>query len=401
MFTVNHIEDALEFLAGFAEQSHEIEVQKSDIGLIRSIARQTFRGTALTDRQCELVKTKLIFYADELFNEGIEIANVIDQLRMPLRELDRTKSIKLDDNKIRIKFVFNKKYIGKIEELRNELGASDYNSRTKTHTYDLNEKACFEIIDRFNDCSFEIDKELQEWYEKIKDMKNNKSNYMPGIYGLQLKNIAKSAVDYMISDIGEPTIENLALFRDRADTYGLYHFDREDLEKSLASLTELSQKIILRSQTNVMVNSDQYTYKDLFASILELNRMPMIVLTSEKYCWTQLYNFSECTDNIVFPENISVMFRLDNSTEKNKTFNMFVKEKGYNTPLDKQTKIVYSKKNEIPKTIVANDWQPKTAIILGSERLNDKVDGYIKNCDLIIHYDNDTSPFFYNRIEKL
>lgn len=401
MLNVNHIEDVIELLAGLSSD-HTINVDSSDISLIRSIARQTFKGTALTDRQLELMRSKVILYQKELEDHGIDVDDNILQLRLPLRQIDRTKSISLVDNKIKIRFIFNKKYIGKIQELRDSIGRSEYNTKEKAHYYDFNEKNCYSIIKAYESCSFEIEQSLFEYYKKLEDMMENKENYVPGIYGLKLKNIAKSAVDFMISDIGEPTIDNLALFRDRAEVYGLFHFDDKDLEKSLQNLSDLSKKLILRSNINVLVPPSKYNLKDVFASVLELNRMPLVVLINEKTALDDIKMFHPCTSGgLVFPENVSVMFRLDNNTDYNKAFNLFIKENNINRPLDNKTKIVYTKKNELPKTLLEKDWKPKTAIVIGSERLDGKVTDYIKTCDLVIHFDSEASPFYYRGIDRL
>ena len=53
----NTIEDLLEILAGLQGQG-QIQIDPNDATIMHSVARQTFKGTALTDRQYNLMKEK-------------------------------------------------------------------------------------------------------------------------------------------------------------------------------------------------------------------------------------------------------------------------------------------------------------------------------------------------------
>lgn len=65
MEQVNYtVEDSLELLVGL-RKTVSFELEKSDISFLSSIARQTFKGVALTDRQCNVVKEKLIKYKEQ------------------------------------------------------------------------------------------------------------------------------------------------------------------------------------------------------------------------------------------------------------------------------------------------------------------------------------------------
>ena len=55
-------------------------------------------------------------------------------------------------------------------------------------------------------------------------MNNNKKNYVPGIYSLKLKNLHAKAIDYAISTIGSPDVDNLAMYKDRDQLLGIDTF---------------------------------------------------------------------------------------------------------------------------------------------------------------------------------
>ena len=58
------IEDCLEVIAGLSCNT-SIEIEKSDKTIMYSIARQVYKGSALTDKQFALMKTKLAAYKSQ------------------------------------------------------------------------------------------------------------------------------------------------------------------------------------------------------------------------------------------------------------------------------------------------------------------------------------------------
>jgi len=112
-------------------------------------------------------------------------------------------------------------------------------------------------------------------------MHNNKNNYIPGIYGLKLQNLHTKAIDYMISSVGNPDVDNLALYKDRSQLFGIKHFDEGDLNSSINKLTTLSQKIVKRTRPLILVNNTEHTFDRVAESLLELNRYPLLVCLND------------------------------------------------------------------------------------------------------------------------
>ena len=126
------IEDCLEVVAGLTSTDNFV-IDDNDKTIIHSIARQVFKGTALTDRQCLLMKQKLNDYFTQFLSydyTNYEVA--IHELRQPLRQIDRRKYIKISDTNEReelnkdnsqwivIRFPFSKKAIIKLEKVANK-----------------------------------------------------------------------------------------------------------------------------------------------------------------------------------------------------------------------------------------------------------------------------------------
>ena len=99
--------------------------------------------------------------------------------------------------------------------------------------------------------------------------------------------------------------------------------------------------------------------------------------------------------NIIFEQDMSVLFRVDNDKEAGKNFNDYVRVNKLNNLLDKNTKVVYINSNKFPKPLLKNEWNPSAVLAIGSQRMNTKVSDYVNPLDLIIHYDTDLSPFHH------
>lgn len=412
---MNTVEDCIEILAGMQKQNGEFNLERSDYNLITSLARQTYKGIAYTDRQYQLAVQKVSYYKDQFESNGYNIDLALESLRLPTRQLDRSRWVKIVDapNKmvyksedkglwIAIRFVFQKKLISEIEHIKRTIGDGIYDKLEKTHFFPLNERNAYEIISTFNqDKGFEVEQELKEYYEKLKFMNQNKEQYLPGIYNFKLKNLHEKNLDYAISSIGEPSLDNLHFYYDQKDRFGLYHFDEHDVSASMKNLTSLSRKIVQRTKNQILINNKEFTIENLAESVLELYRFPLIVVLTEKTCYDELIKYHRAFEGIIPNESCSVMFRLDNADGAE--FNQYIKRHNLNNLVDNDTKIVYINSSKIPKPLLKSDWQPIAAITnsSGYRSNTSKVDTYIENLDLIIHYDDDVSPWKRRIIEKI
>ena len=144
---MNTVEDYLELLVGL-KNSSMFKIESSDISILQSIGRQVFRGTALTDRQYSLVKEKLLKYKDQ-FDNNSNFEVELENLRMPLREIDRSKYIKVcdydnpfpntpyhlhksDRKWIKVRFPFSKKLIVELDKIEK---VGDYHHTKGSHEH--------------------------------------------------------------------------------------------------------------------------------------------------------------------------------------------------------------------------------------------------------------------------
>jgi|TARA_B110000305_G_scaffold229827_1_gene281218 hypothetical protein len=393
--TEKTIESYLELLTGLAG-NNTFTMQSSDRTILNSIARQVHKGVGLTDRQYEVVKEKLLSYADQFIALEYPIHDAVKNTRIPIRQIDRARWIRTaiikDQLYIGVRFTFNKRLISALEALYNIEEKGLYDKVEKIHYFIFNEINLHKVISELKEKSFEIDSELQERYNLLEMMHNNKNNYIPGIYGLKLQNLHAKAIDYMISSIGEPDIDNLAIYKDRDQLFGIKHFDTDDLNNSINKLTTLSQKIVKRTRPHILVNSREYTFDRLAESMLELNRYPLLIVLNDDTDFSSLQTVHYSFRNIFSNDDFCTLYRKENDVAENIEFNQYIKDNNLNNPLAINSKIVYTSINKMSKTLLKSSWRPQAAILMGSMR-STKIDAYLQELDLVIHYDTDISPF--------
>ena len=393
--TEKTIESYLELLTGLAG-NNTFTMQSSDRTILNSIARQVHKGVGLTDRQYEVVKEKLLSYADQFIALEYPIHDAVKNTRIPIRQIDRARWIRTaiikDQLYIGVRFTFNKRLISALEALYNIEEKGLYDKVEKIHYFIFNEINLHKVISELKEKSFEIDSELQERYNLLEMMHNNKNNYIPGIYGFKLQNLHTKAIDYMISSIGEPDIDNLAIYKDRDQLFGIKHFDTDDLNVSINKLTTLSQKIVKRTNPHILVNSSEYTFDRLAESMLELNRYPLLIVLNDDTDFSSLQTVHYSFRNIFSNDDFCTLYRKENDVAENIEFNQYIKDNNLNNPLAINSKIVYTSINKMSKTLLKSNWRPQAAILMGSMR-STKIDAYLQELDLVIHYDTDISPF--------
>lgn len=383
------IEECLKFLV------NNIGVNTSDKNILESICRQNSKGSALTDRQCNLVKEKLLLFKEQFLQHNIDVEHhvAIGDLEQPLREIDRSKYIKIckegeeiplkgiDEHRqwIKVRFPFNKKTIQKINLI--SISHKDYHHSKGSHEhyYKFREINVIKVLDKLIDSNFEIDKELIEIYNKSKDIISNKEDYVPRFSNGELKNVTSNCKKLIKTQLGE--LDQVKLL-DRKRMYGL-----EDVQANIPD--NLAGRIAQRSQTYFLAKPSKYSLDQIAEACFLLNRFPILVLIDNNLELEQLSSFYNSIKYYVPSKKQTVLFRVDNTDKPN--VNNFIHQNKLNNWLDESTEIVYIKKQKLPKLLLKSSWKPMCTISLSSDRPRKHVNLYMLNNDLVIFYDEELS----------
>lgn len=379
-----NLEDCLEHLAGLRNSPVEFTIEKTDHTIITSIARQCFKGMALTDRQSALMHEKLQAYRDQFTNLDWDFDYAVNQLRQPLRHIDRSKYIKIVDNNVVIRFPFRKTEIMLVQEISNNAEGYAHEKGSHKHIFALNEINVLKIVDRFKDKQFTIDQEILDLYKDIKSIHDSPQEYLSGVSSdNKLININPRLLPIINSELGELSNETFTQFIDRRFRYG-FNYTQTFESKSLAD------KIALRNDKTYQSKPSEELTSNILNALWDLNRFPLLVVLEDDKAEQQLYEFANHYRDILNPEEQSVLFRLE---EKDAGFNQLVKDRKLNNWVDKSTKVVYISKNKLPKILVNNEWKPCAAFSFTSS-LDRYLNSYVSfNCDLIVYREELISPF--------
>ena len=391
---VHSIEDCLEVIVVLQKHNLEFNIETSDRSLFESIARQSFRGTALTDRQYSLMREKLTKYKTQFESQDIiGFDRALDKLRNPLREIDRSKYITIVEHLedipypaderckfIKIRFPFKKSDIALIDQINN---TKDYHHKKGSHEHYFvyNEQNVYKVLSRFKDKNYKIDQELLDIFVKIENIRAHEQDYVSGIYDGNLLNIHPNAQKVAAFEIGDFNSSTELLYIDRRFRYGI-----ENIQNIIP--TALIEKIAYRTEAAYQSKPIEEPLGDLLLSLWDLKRFPLLVVLERSHAENQLHELANFYRDILPVEQQSVLFRQEGDTG----FNQLVKDRGLNNWVDSNTKIVYISSDKLPKLLISGEWQPCAAFSYTS-RLDRALDSYVYNrCDLIVYREDMISP---------
>lgn len=389
------IEDLILCIAGMCDIPGvpEIKVLTNDKKLIYSFAKQIRNDIGFTDRQLTLAQSKIDDYCN--YFQDLDLEKIKQNTLLPIRSIDRSRWIRViqeDHNyKIGVRFIYSNKLIDALSRVRKKLNETpEYNKEEKVHWFPYNENNLYQIVKAFENKNFELDDTVSTIYNKLCSLKQE--DYVPGIYNLKIKNLPDNAKKTLINEVGEISLEKLFLYKERSIKYGLHYFDEHDLNESFKHKSDLVKNISYRTHTNVFADSSKYTIGDLFLSLEELKKFPILIVLEQAKCYDNLISIHNELFNLIDSSETSVMFRLDNHGE-GLHFNEYIKTHNLNNKLDKNTKIVYTLENKVSKPLLNSDWKPQSIIVVKNysvHGIKKILDCYTHN-DLIIHYDESVS----------
>ena len=376
------IEDCLELVAGLREGSgpDPIIIRKEDATIMFSIAKQVLRGLALSDKQHALMKTKLLNYNDQLLAHGIVVEETFNNLRYPVRSIDRSKYIKIVSKEdiftepkserwtnqlsnlpwVKVRFPFSKKLIVRLQQIPMSASTYVHPKGSHTHYFALTENVVYNVIEAFKDNHFEIDQEIFDIYNEI--ITWNREDYVPGVYNGQLKNLPEKIIKEVTDRLGQPTPDNIHLYYDKRFEYGIV-----DIDESIKVTGELVTAIATRESVYKYVDRNAFPLQELFKAFHELDSYPINILVSDETAFDIVTQTHQLVRNYIPNEQITVLYRMDSHADVN-GYNKYIKENNLNTPVDKDTKIVYTLMSKVNKPLAKSDCLPNTALSFTTER---------------------------------
>jgi len=309
--TFSYVEEYIEFIAGYIDINGfvysifdtilpVISLSRNDNRIIESLSHQTLNlELAYTDRQAELAKKLIVKYRRQLESMSIIVPDVLDNYRMGIRQIDRTKKAWIENDKIILKFPFDVKLIDLIKkEQQISQGQITFKPETKTWELSITEYAINFIIACSEIHSFDVSDDIKMLFHKILEVE--KSNYkielLDDSSGIDVINADKNLLEYLQNTVGSFNEANILGLIDQSSVLG-YTVDESIIEKQLSECSTLTRDLILKRRIHVESSTE------IIDAILDYARK---FKRTPVYCYTKLITLNEVSDLVMLNNKSSL-----------------------------------------------------------------------------------------------
>jgi hypothetical protein len=372
------IVDNQDFLNNFAIDQ---KIRKTLI----SLSRQLKKGFFFTEKQGKL----LINLLHEIKKEKVvkDTFN-LDMLENPtwskeFRIIEVVRKIYFDDDKrtnFIVEFTFDKEIRRKIHEAAKKTSGC---IETLTHCKFLlpsTEKNIAVVIDAIITDNFQIDEPLLNFYHDIKKIQEKGIDDINGLLN-QKEKIIECIKDEIKQDVSDLDL----ILLDRRIRYQ-YTYEHKDTNNSLTF------KIANRKNSQVWVDSKSYQLEEIFNSLVELNRLPVLIVFNKQDI-AESFKKLEILKNIAnYYTNleIGIYFRADNTSDINKAFNQNISDNNFNKFLNDETNVVGLSSTHLPKFMLKTKWYPRSVISFTNSFRQNKTATYCNAVDLVLYHTEHT-----------
>lgn len=276
-----YVEDYLELLGGYTTNAvntwisptHKvISLARYDIAIVDSMSAHTVFGGVLTDRQADLCVRLILKYRKQFTKHNIDVTPVENPVfRNPPRKLDRTRRIWLDDQRVGIRFPYDRNLIDSLQTYKKDSqGSVQWDNDEKVWWFGLTEANVNWSVAWGEAYNFEIDPLVRNLFDEI--IKREQTPYeiklVQTASGYTITNAAESLINYVNERLGGFGLENGIKLIDYSGVLG-YTYDE--------NLTRPALLDIFKDQRNTHV-VPQDGALDLIFSYAEItNRYPVCI----------------------------------------------------------------------------------------------------------------------------
>jgi len=384
---MNTVDNLLLEILNHPDSYAESKISKRDFGTLQSLASSVSRSMFITENQGNLL-IKLLkenYKKLDIFTEKINLALSAPVWSNSFRHIEQIRKLTIEMDSeaeayIFIEYTFNaniRKALNAIGKLAEGLVA---NTNGKNYQAELTEKNIVLIVEALAPYNFDLDEKIRNFYEIIKSWNKSEFENQFLISNIDHKNFQKA----ITADLGIETEIDQNIINDRSMRYQYFS---ENPKNPGENLTEY---IANRSKSRVWIDLAQHSLLDIFNSLKDLKRLPLLIVF-ESWNEEKSLNHLKILDNSLaesgLDTQVGIYFRLPNS-DTGKQFNQLIKDRQYNHPLDLTTQVAVVQSGKIPKFFLKNPWQPMSVIALDTKMglRHGKTSVYSNCCDLIIEW---------------
>lgn len=368
--------------------SNNIQLNAWDEKLVYSFMDQTGRGTGFTEKQANVALKIVKAHAVQLsVATGKDVHAFLNSpvFRLPFRQINNAKRIFIKEHAtlgkcINVEFPYNDAYVSAIRKGKAQLEYAAWSPEEKAWVFALTETSIKFLTEVFASNEFAVDDDYKMYSEQVDAICEHMEEFVPMLALDQekpvFKNISKNIPPLEATNITE------ALFEARRR--GIVTWSDEIIEKFSGLGLDPVVKDFLDSDPGLefSVNSEKMPISCLSTFVSLLSPTLFIIPGGNEIKKVeQAYEFlrSQGIEN----KDMSVMFRLDSKTDQK--FNNFVKDHGLNSPIGKNTKIVFIS-SRMPKPVLKSNIKFHSVINMGHEAVHYSIRDFIKNHENLIYY---------------
>jgi hypothetical protein len=286
--TFKFVEDYIEYIGGFREATGRslvyfeavpspISLARYDVKIIQSLAIQTSeQNRAYTDKQAELAVKLIQKYERQLTNLKIFLPDALDDFRYGIRQVDRTKSLAIKEDKLILKFPYDTKLLPLVKQMsRDSDGYAKFDYDSKYWILGLTEPNLNWSMALAQSNHFMIDPAVQNLYNLLLDVEKTeyKIELVQSDDLLKITNAADSLVEYIEQSLGGFSFSNLLKLVDYSSVLGY------SVSESLLKIIKDNHKLFYPLLVNRQSSLSQTDWSlDLIEQYAELtDRLPIYV----------------------------------------------------------------------------------------------------------------------------
>ena len=235
--TFTFVEDYIEFIGGHRDHSGKLlglfntvptplSLARYDVSIIESLSAQTAElSKAYTDKQAELAVKLVDKYRRQLANlkTPVIVPEVLDQFRLGIRVVDRTKSIYVEDNQFIARFPYDTKLIDLLRaQTKNGQGAMKFDQKAKVWRLGMTEHMLNWLMAIGPNNGFTISDQVTDLYNAMLAVEQTPYaiELIKGDKEFTISNAPQSLVDYINEHMGGFGHDNELALYDNAEVLG-------------------------------------------------------------------------------------------------------------------------------------------------------------------------------------
>lgn len=311
---LHYVEDYIQFIAGVVDRnlnitffgSTPISLARYDVKIVESLALQASDNISFTDKQAALAQRLVGKYKKQFAKLNIDVTQVEinAEFKNGIRVVDREQSLTIVNDKLVLKFPYNKDIIEQVVAVSKEhYGDLYFHHDTKTWVASVNEYNVSSLFAIAKSNNFTISEEVDNLMNRIIEVEQSEYkielNWDFETDKVYITNAEPSLLDYIENNLGGLSSSNFDTLVDCSSHLG--YTVSEEISRRLNAHHGNVNVEIMKNRFVHLVNSNEVSKKEALTKIYNYavlaNRWPV-------YMYNSGIDFESCIAEVFGEKNI-------------------------------------------------------------------------------------------------